>query len=41
MIRMQENSDEDRSLSLLYQQRVMKAPYPPGANNLAAESNIK
>lgn len=38
---MQENSDEDRSLSSLHQQRVTTGPCPPGANNFVVESNIK
>lgn len=42
MVGMQEKSDEDRSLSSLYKQRVTKAvPCPPSANILVAESNIK
>lgn len=42
MVGMQENSNEDRSLSSLYKQRVTKAgPCPPGANILVAENNIK
>lgn len=41
MVGMQEKSDEDRSLSSLYKQRVTKAVCPPSANILVAESNIK